>query len=384
MTSTQFLEMVVSVSVQAAIVIIVAHWLGRLVSSERVQCRLWTICYAVLLVLVVVGLLFPHPRLFQPWSLIDSESATTLVSLEFQVGRALFLIWSTGAVISLLVFLIRAVQVNQFLKTCQLIEPSQIISDKNQNQVPETSGTALKQRLRLLTSTRLMTPFCSQFHHPYIVLPEYLLGFDQQQLNFIIRHELEHLKTGHPLQLFLQRLVEAVFWIHPMVWWASQQSALSREFACDEAAIDSPTEIAMYLRTLLTIIEYSTSQTDKTPTPLAFGRGNSLTAKRARRLTQIAKNQGVTSRKPLSGFTASACLCMIAVFIGCVWVPVDVLASPRANWSPWPTWTAGALHDFGYSVHDFDAYNGRIELHELLEHQEPEKLDQEAQQDNRL
>lgn len=372
MTSTQFLEMVVSVSVQAAIVIIVAHWLGRLVSSERVQCRLWTICYVVLLTLVVVALLFPHPRLFQPWSAIDSGSATTLVSLELQLGRALFLIWSTGAVISLLVFLIRAVQVNQFLKTCQLIDPSQIISDQNQNRILETSGTTLKQRIRLLTSTRLMTPFCSQFHHPYIVLPEYLLGFDQQQLNFIIRHELEHLKTGHPLQLFLQRLVEAVFWFHPMVWWASQQSALSREFACDEAAIDSPAEIATYLRTLLTIIEYSASQVEKTPTTLAFSRGKSLTAKRARRLTQIAKNQGVRSRNFVSGFTASFCLCTIAVFIGCVWVPVDVLASPRANWSPWPTWTAGALHDFGFSVHDFETYNGRIELHELLEHREPE------------
>lgn len=372
MTSTQFLELVVSVSVQAAFVIIVAHWLGRLVNNERVQCQLWTICYVVLLMLLVVALLFPHPRLFHPWSSIDSQSAITLVTFEMQLGHALFLIWLTGAAISLLVFLIRAIQVNQFLKSCQLIDSNQIIS----NETLGLSGAPLKQRFRLLTSTRLMTPFCSQFHHPYIVLPEYLLGFDQQNLNFVIRHELEHLKTGHPLQLFLQRLVEAIFWFHPMVWWASQQSALSREFACDEAAIESPAEIAMYLRTLLTIIEYGSSQADDTPTPLAFGRGKSLTAKRARRLAQIAKNQDTSRRISVSGFMASVSLFAIAVFTGCVWIPVDVLASPRANWSPWPTWTAGALHDFGLSVHDFDAYNGRIELHELLEHREPEKIDQ--------
>ncbi|MCA9017358.1 MAG: M56 family metallopeptidase, partial [Planctomycetaceae bacterium] len=280
--------------------------------------------------------------------------------------------------------LVRAVQVNQFLKTCQLIDPDQVISGENRNEIPGASDTPLKQRLRLLTSTRLMTPFCSQFHHPYIVLPEYLLGFDQQKLNFIIRHELEHLKTGHPLQLFLQRLVEVVFWFHPMVWWASQQSALSREFACDDAAIESPAEIAMYLRTLLTIIEYGASQADETHTPLAFSRGKSLTAKRARRLTQIAKNNSKAGRASVSGVTASCSLFIAAIFIGCVWVPVDVLASPRASWSPWPTWTAGALHDFGFSVHDFDAYNGRIELHELLEHTEAAEMNHSAQHDRRM
>ena len=33
MTSTQFLELVVSLSVQVSVVIIIAHWLGKLVNS---------------------------------------------------------------------------------------------------------------------------------------------------------------------------------------------------------------------------------------------------------------------------------------------------------------------------------------------------------------
>tara|TARA_R110002111_G_scaffold247140_2_gene310070 strand:+ start:80696 stop:81829 length:1134 start_codon:yes stop_codon:yes gene_type:complete len=371
MTATQFLELVVSLSVQAAIVIIVTHWLGRLVNNERIQCRLWTICYVVLLTLIVVALLFPHPRFFQPWASIGTQNVTTLVTIEMQIGRVLFWVWLAGAAISLLVFTLRSFQVNRFLKTCEMIDPEEFISAENRSALPGMSDLPLKQRIRLLTSSRLTTPFCAQFHYPYIVVPEYLLGFERQKFNFIIRHELEHLKTGHPLQLFLQRLVEVIFWFHPMVWWASQESALSREFACDEAAIDSPSEIALYLRTLLTIIEYGASQADETPTPLAFGRGKSIVAKRARRLTQIARTQQMHRRAPVSGLAATFSLVMAAVLMGFVWLPVDALASPRANWSPWPSWTAGALHDFGYSVHDFDAYRGRIELHELFEHAEP-------------
>jgi len=383
MTSTQFLELVVSLSVQATIVIIVAHWLGRLVNSERLQCRLWTVCYVVLLLLIVVALLFPHPRLFQPWAAIGTQNVTTLVTIEMQVGRVLFFVWLAGAVISLTVFTIRSFQVNRFLKTCQSIDPEEFISPENRNEIPGISERPLKQRIRLLTSSRLTTPFCSQFHFPYIVVPEYLLGFERQKFNFIIRHELEHLKTGHPLQLFLQRLVEVIFWFHPMVWWASQESALSREFACDEAAIDSPSEIASYLRTLLTIIEYSASQADETPTPLAFGRGKSIVAKRARRLTQIARCNQLNRRTPVSGSAATFSLLMAAVLIGFVWLPVDALASPRANWSPWPSWTAGALHDFGFSLNDFDAYGGRIEVHELFEHEELEDRQKVTRQHHR-
>lgn len=367
MSSTQFLELVVSLTVQVAIVIIVSHWLGRLVDSERVQSRLWTVCYGILLMLILVSVLLPHPRFFSPWDQMSSEHASTLVSFEMQLGNVLFWIWLGGTILSLAVFLLRAFQVNRFLKSCQPVEITDYVSEETLNELCRRLNLSGKQQVRFLTTDRLSTPFCSQLHYPYIVIPEFLLSFEPQKFNFVIRHELEHLQTGHPLQLFLQRLVEVIFWFHPMVWWASQQSALSREFACDEAAIQTPQEIAQYLRTLLTIIEYGATQADETPTPLAFGRGQSIIASRARRLTQIARNHSARKKISISGRTAAVSLALATLLIALIWLPVDVLASPRANWSPWPTWSADALHDFGVSVHDFEAYNGRMELHELLQ-----------------
>ncbi|QDV19807.1 Regulatory protein BlaR1 [Gimesia panareensis] len=367
MSSTQFLELVVSLTVQVAIVIIVSHWLGRLVDSERVQSRLWTVCYGILLMLILVSVLLPHPRFFSPWQQMSSDHASTLVSFEMQLGNVLFWIWLGGTILSLAVFLLRAFQVNRFLKSCQPVEITDYVSEETLEELCRRLNLTGKQQVRFLTTDRLSTPFCSQLHYPYIVIPEFLLSFETQKFNFVIRHELEHLQTGHPLQLFLQRLVEVIFWFHPMVWWASQQSALCREFACDEAAIQTPQEIAQYLRTLLTIIEYGATQADETPTPLAFGRGQSIIASRARRLTQIARNHSARKKNSISGGTAAVSLALATLLIALIWLPVDVLASPRANWSPWPTWSADALHDFGVSVHDFEVYNGRMELHELLQ-----------------
>ncbi|QDU04746.1 hypothetical protein V6x_44770 [Gimesia chilikensis] len=44
------------------------------------------------------------------------------------MGRFLFWIWLGGTVLSLMVFLFRAWQVNRFLKSCQPVEISEYIS----------------------------------------------------------------------------------------------------------------------------------------------------------------------------------------------------------------------------------------------------------------
>lgn len=373
MTSTQFLELAVSLSAQAALVVAATHWLGRLGRSERMRCRLWAGCFAVLLLLVLAGLLLPHPRLMQPWARVDSQTGAGLVRMELQLGRVLFLVWLVGAAVSLGLFVVRSCQAAWFLRTCKPVDPDAIsLDDVTAEQQHLRAGSSSKKRIRLVSSALPAGPFCWQFHRPHIVLPEFLLGFDGDKLRFMISHELEHLRTGHPLQLFLQRLVEVLFWFHPLVWWASHRSALAREFACDDAAVNSPSDIAAYLRTLLAIVEHGTAETEQTPTSLAFGGGKNIIAERARRLVKIARSGPTGGDRRLPVVVASLSLVAAAFVAALVWLPVDVLASPRANWSPWPSWTSGVLHDFGVSARDFERYDHRFELHELLE-EEPHK-----------
>jgi len=61
--------------------------------------------------------------------------------------------------------------------------------------------------------------------------------------------------AGHPLQLFMERLVTSAFWFHPAIWWASRQSALAREYACDDAAVSRQQETVSYLKALLAVAE---------------------------------------------------------------------------------------------------------------------------------
>ena len=372
MTATQFLELAASLCLQVALVVAVTHWLRWLVRSERIQCRLWMGCYVIIFLLVFVALLLPHPRLFRPWASVDNATALGLATTEYHAGYVLFFVWLIGVAISLILLVVQSFRASRFLKTCRPVDPDVTSLDDLLKDESVVSQGILRQKVRLLSSSAVASPFCWEFHQPFIVVPESLLRLDGDELRYIVRHELEHLRKGHFLQLFLQRAVEVVFWFHPMVWWAAHQSALSREFACDEAAVDSGADIVKYLRVLLTIVEQATTQTQATRASLSFGRGRSIVAARARRLVHMARSGPFAGRHRIRSVTATVCLMASAVLTSFFWLPVDVLASTRADWSPWPSWSAHVLHDFGIHVRDFEVYDRRSQLYELLESRDRE------------
>ena len=366
MNSTWFLEFSASLSVQVVLVILATFLLTRCVREPRTVCRMWSAGYLVLLGLVLAAVLLPHPRWIPRFGgELSRPAAAELLTLQITLGRVLFAAWLMGAVGLWAWMLTQSARVSRFLKSCRAVPADHPALADCHDVLSETLGAGL---VRVLSSAAIAGPFCWQFHRPHIVLPEFLLGLDPRELRFIVRHELAHLRTGHPLQLFLQRVVEVLFWFHPLVWWAARQVSQSREFACDDAAIDRPAEVADYLRTLLIVVEHSAVESERSSPALAFGRGPGIVAARARRLAEIARFGGapLSSRRRL----LSASLAWIAIVIGCLglWLPVDVVASPRSNWSPWPRWSANVLREFGITARDFEVYDDRIELHELLEH----------------
>lgn len=374
MTPTQFLELFFSVSLQAAVVVTAAHWIGRLVDDERTQCQLWTACFSLLLLLVANALVFPHVRLFQPMRPLTKPLAAGIVSLELQAGRVLFWGWLAGCVVSLGLFVYRSIMAEKFLRTCRPVDPDVISLSAVISPGPERDAFQVdRQVVQLVSSPAVTSAFCWQFHKPYIVIPDSLLTYQHDQLRFILRHELAHLKTGHPMQVFLQRTVEIVFWFHPMVWWSSRESALAREFVCDDMAVETRSDIVAYLKTLLTIAEQNVLTDDPQVGSLAFVRNPNLMAERARRLVGKAQQPSSTDGdRPGTRFlkrSAPASLIVMTLLTSLLWLPVNVLASPAATWSPWPTWTAHVLHDFGLPARDFEVYDAQYTLHEVMQDQ---------------
>lgn len=81
-------------------------------------------------------------------------------------------------------------------------------------------------------------PLSARVWRPVIWLPvSALSGLTPAQLEALLAHELAHVARLDWIWNALQRLVEALLFFHPGVWWLSARIRREREHACDDVAV---------------------------------------------------------------------------------------------------------------------------------------------------
>jgi len=345
---------------QITVVISLTLLFQRWISSARMQCRLWSICFVSVIGLVAAALLLPHRRFFDFPGDFSRETTYNVVVWQTRITIILFGVWATGATWSVLRRGMLCVGLMRFLKTqCEPVDATELLRRANVAPLSDESFS-------ILTSDKIQGPFCWQLHRPMIVLPTFLLVDDETMLRHVLLHELEHLRTQHPMQHFLQGVCSTLFWFHPMASLAARRAELTREYLCDEVAAKTAGKFGAYLRSLAKIAECcgSVSCTEVPKGTLAFGNQPSALVRRSNRLVALAEGEKPQSRwRPV---TAMAGLLLCAVMIQQLWLPTNAMASHRSRWSPWPSWTANALHQVNVHVRDFESFENGVHMHELM------------------
>jgi bla regulator protein BlaR1 len=109
---------------------------------------------------------------------------------------------------------------------------------------------------------------------PRLILPtELWKGLDDHQRATLVIHELAHLRRGdHHLRLF-ELLVTALYWWHPVLWWARQALRDVEEQCCDAWVVwAAPDAARSYAETLLETLDFL-NQSDLAEPLLASGFG---------------------------------------------------------------------------------------------------------------
>ena len=194
----------------------------------------WATLHVCILVLTCGAFFLPHWRLIT-WADFQPAAHHPLADTASSIaGRTLTWIWATGAVAFV------AVCIGGILRATSLVRRAARDEGMTQSLCqaqPALSAAPQPIEIRVLPDG--VSPFCWQMHRPVIVLPGLVRDFPAAEQAAIVRHEIAHIRLQHPLHLFLQRLVEAIYWFHPLVWWASRQAAAAREFRCDRDAVNS-------------------------------------------------------------------------------------------------------------------------------------------------
>lgn len=357
MSAIQFLQWIASYAIQAALVIGVAAGLERWSSASTTKSRVWTACFVSLLGLLAAGLLLPHPQLSSPWATASSATVLAAAGAEKEIGTLVLWVWLFGVVVMVARLAIHFVRVQWFINR-QARVPAEVDRHLREMVAPETL-VAAKKPVEFRIGPEEIGPFCYQFHRPLVFIPASLLETDSQELRHVLEHELAHLSTEHPLQLFLQKTTQCVLWFHPLVWVASNRANLVREFVCDDAASKGGAATAAYLRTLLAIVE---RQQRFKLSGLALGRSVSEVRVRAARL--VAQHKGMSPDLRIPAVTATL---LTALAASLLWAPIDPFTSSRSLLSPWPTWSAAMLHALDLPVRDFQTFHQRDRAHEVLE-----------------
>lgn len=109
----------------------------------------------------------------------------------------------------------------------------------------------------LYLSADATAPFLCGFLRPRIVLPAGLPGsIKVSDLRAVLQHELIHMQRGDLLMCWLQLVVQAIFWFHPLVWTANEMINEEREYCVDEAMVGrSGLGAFAYGHALLNVIE---------------------------------------------------------------------------------------------------------------------------------
>jgi len=116
-------------------------------------------------------------------------------------------------------------------------------------------GAALKLRRvpRVLESTAVAAPCIVGGLRPMILLPVGMAAvLTPDELRLALAHEMAHARRGDLLLAWLPTLTRALFFFHPLVWWAGAEWAMAREEACDALALRATgASTASYGRLLL-------------------------------------------------------------------------------------------------------------------------------------
>ena len=358
MTPVEWLQFLLSYSVQAATIIGVAygldHWAHR---ASTVQSRVWTACYVTLLGVLTAGLLLPRIEWLHPWRCLSSSTVLVAAEVESVLGNLLLTIWLLGAAVVVTRCAIEFVRVQRFIASCPTATAEEL--SRIRSLVPEDRFKQGSRTIEVRVGPEDMGPFCYQFHQPFIFVTRALLLGDDTELRHVLDHELTHLRTEHPLQLCLQKMAQTVLWFHPLVWMAAGRASLVREFVCDDAATHCPSSTASYLRTLLRIVEHRNRSRSEL---LTIGRSVGEVRLRAERLVQMI---GMGDQKV--GVAPVLGVAIAGIAASQLWLPTNPLDSSHSRQSPWPTWSAATLHALNVSVADYQPFDERTQIHELRE-----------------
>ncbi len=241
-------ERLVNSAVEGVVLALLAWLILRLAPRQNAGTR-FSIWMATLLSIATLPVAEAFARVDRPLATVAPHAALTLPA---NLGFALFATWSLIAAFLLARLAFGLVQLFSLRVSGKEVDlpslpelPRQTLADFQQH-----------RRVSLCVSDRVSVPTAVGLYRPAVVLPPWTLAeLSPDDLNSVLVHELAHLRRRDDWTNLLQKLVRAVFFFHPAVWWIENRLSLEREMACDEHVLANTEDPRAYAACLVSMAE---------------------------------------------------------------------------------------------------------------------------------
>jgi beta-lactamase regulating signal transducer with metallopeptidase domain len=268
-------ERMVACLVAGSVLTACAGLVLRLMNRQNARSK-FALCFATLTGIAIVPLL----GWWQVQSAASMQGAAPVLRLPEVWAVYLFAIWATGVSIALGRVALGLYRVRQVRRSCVAVSPAPIESGLLRTLADFQSHRSVE----LCTSESVRVPTAIGFWRPAIALPSWCMrDLAPAELHSIVLHELEHLRRYDDWTNLFQRVVGAIFFFHPAVWWLESRLSLEREIACDDAVLAVVPDPKSYARCLVSLAEKSYLRRGIALAQAAVSRVQQLTA----RVTQI-------------------------------------------------------------------------------------------------
>jgi beta-lactamase regulating signal transducer with metallopeptidase domain len=117
-----------------------------------------------------------------------------------------------------------------------------------------TKELKIKKKITVVQTNEVDSPLMTGFFKPILIMP--IIDFDRFELDFILKHELTHLKRNDIWYKLLLLIVKTIHWFNPFVWMLAKEANLVLELSCDETTVEgkSINERKLYSEVLLNMV----------------------------------------------------------------------------------------------------------------------------------
>jgi len=112
----------------------------------------------------------------------------------------------------------------------------------------------IRQAVQLGVSSAVNVPIQIGWLKPMVILPAEMIGnLDPDRHGSILLHELAHVRRRDYAWQILLKLVQVIYWPHPLIWLAGRMIGANREQVCDDLCVHHSSSAGQYRATLLEV-----------------------------------------------------------------------------------------------------------------------------------